>query len=507
LVLLGASLPALKGQAPSQGIEQQLRSQYQLTRVGANGTVVGQPGSVLEMHEDGLIAIPASYGAYWYDTWKKGGRIKANTIQHVGQGFSDANNSKRPLQVGEKLYLVTMEFAPTEIVFNVQTCGACDLSVNPNDPPYRARLAFQFDKGYLSTADPKQVLEAVGQVFGLAVPAVAPPATAPAPTAGAATATIPPPAVSVVPLKLPSAYAKAQTPADQLQLNADNTFSLQEAGQTYSGTFSATGSTLKLSIGGGPETTATIQGNNLTDSSGQAWVLREQPAGAAPSGPLLHNDDIIKMVKADLDDAIIIAKISGSKCQFDTSTDALIQLKQGGVSGAVLKAMVGAAGSSDNGIRETINPQTPAPSSTSGSATAGFKMGDGSIDPQSLGLSGRWKFVSDSKSNWGSAREVAIDLDGSVVTIATIGSPGGSKNVYYTDGRPAVFTDAPSISGSAHWDGGALVIDGKQAARTGVVPFRFRYSVSADGRMLTRETKSTSPNGSVSENRAIYSRE
>jgi hypothetical protein len=48
------------------------------------------------------------------------------------------------------------------------------------------------------------------------------------------------------------------------------------------------------------------------------------------------------MAKAGFDDAIIIAKIGSSKCQFDTSTDGLIQLKQSGVSAAVLKAMVGA---------------------------------------------------------------------------------------------------------------------------------------------------------------------
>ena len=48
------------------------------------------------------------------------------------------------------------------------------------------------------------------------------------------------------------------------------------------------------------------------------------------------------MLKAGFDDSIIIAKISVSKCQFDISTDALIQLKQNGVSAAVLKAMVGA---------------------------------------------------------------------------------------------------------------------------------------------------------------------
>jgi len=181
-VILAAGLPRLHGQTPNPSIEQQLRSEYQTTRVGTNGTVVGQPGSVIEMQDDGLIAIPASFGAYWYNTLKKGGRIKANAIQHVGQGFSDAFNSKRPLQVGEKLYLTRLDVTPTEIVFEVQSCGACDLSVDPNDPPYRGRLAFQFDKGYLVTADSKQVLETVGRVFGLAASAAAPqPPTAPIP--------------------------------------------------------------------------------------------------------------------------------------------------------------------------------------------------------------------------------------------------------------------------------------------------------------------------------------
>ena len=144
------------------------------------------------------------------------------------------------------------------------------------------------------------------------------------------------------PLRLPSTYVSAQAPADQLQLNADNTFSLLEGGQNYQGTFAVSGNTLDINLSDGTKNAVTIQGNNLTDSSGQTWVLREQPSQVASSAAVLQNQDIIKMVKAGLDEAIILAKISGSKCQFDTSTDALIQLKGSGVSAAVLKAMVGA---------------------------------------------------------------------------------------------------------------------------------------------------------------------
>jgi hypothetical protein len=146
----------------------------------------------------------------------------------------------------------------------------------------------------------------------------------------------------IVPLRLPATYASAQNPADKLQLNADNTFSLQEGGQGYQGTFAANGNTVELNISGGSKTTATIQGNNLTDGSGQTWVLGEQSARSAAGDAVLQNQDVIKLVKAGLDDTLIIAKIGSSKCQFDTSTDALIQLKQSGVSAAVLKAVVAA---------------------------------------------------------------------------------------------------------------------------------------------------------------------
>ena len=85
--------------------------------------------------------------------------------------------------------------------------------------------------------------------------------------------------------------------------------------------------------------TATLDGNKLTDSSGQTWVLQDKSAEPIPPAEAaLRNQDIIDLVKAGIDDATILAKIASSKCQFDTSTVALINLKKSGVSSAVLKA-------------------------------------------------------------------------------------------------------------------------------------------------------------------------
>jgi hypothetical protein len=143
-------------------------------------------------------------------------------------------------------------------------------------------------------------------------------------------------------LKLPAIYINAQASTDQLRLNADRSFSLGEGGQSYHGTFVDNGSTLELSISEtNTKTTVTRAGDNLTDSSGQTWVLHGQPTETG-YGAFLQNDDVVKMSKVGLDDATIIAKINSSRCQFNTSTNALIELKQSGVSTAVIRAMLAA---------------------------------------------------------------------------------------------------------------------------------------------------------------------
>jgi len=341
-LVLGGTLSRVQGQAQSQNVEQQLRSQYRIASVGSNGVVV-RAGSVVVVQQDGITAFPAP-GEWPCNSYKQGSRIKQSTICAVN--YSISKNRTRHLQAGEKAYLTGIQVKPSEVVFRVQTCSG-----DANDVPFRAAVSFQFQKGYLDVMNIKQIRDTIDGVFAVDTSGTTEQAASPPPGAtGGASPTVereqPPPPPSppppVAPLKLPSTYVSAQAPADRLQLNADNSFSLEEAGQPYRGTFTVNGNTLELNITDGPKTTVARQGSNLTDSSGQTWVLREQSAATAPSGAMLQNGDIIKMAKAGFDDAIIIAKISNSKCQFDTSTDALIRLKQSGVSATVLKAVVGA---------------------------------------------------------------------------------------------------------------------------------------------------------------------
>ena len=59
-----------------------------------------------------------------------------------------------------------------------------------------------------------------------------------------------------------------------------------------------------------------------------------------PTQGTLQNEDIVKMLAAGLPQEVVIAKIKTSLCQFDTSPDALIKLKEKGASAALLTAMM-----------------------------------------------------------------------------------------------------------------------------------------------------------------------
>lgn len=72
---------------------------------------------------------------------------------------------------------------------------------------------------------------------------------------------------------LGSVYVNSQNPADKLQLNADSSFSLQEGGQAFSGTFAVSGDTLKLHIVQlGKDVDIAIDGKTLIVNGEETWT-------------------------------------------------------------------------------------------------------------------------------------------------------------------------------------------------------------------------------------------
>ena len=111
--------------------------------------------------------------------------------------------------------------------------------------------------------------------------------------------------------------------------------------------------------------TTSVQGQTKTTAKASAKTT------TSPKSDAFTNKSVIDLHKAGLGDEIILTKISQSKCAFDLSTDALIDLKAKGVSADVIKAMMNKTESGTaNATSNTGATKEPAKSGSSGKTNA-----------------------------------------------------------------------------------------------------------------------------------------
>jgi hypothetical protein len=153
---LGTSLFAgPQDQNSKASVEQQLQTQYVLTKMSGK-TEIATPGSPLIILKEDVIGAAASGLAYYQNNYKDG---------HVKHGFSNLITQKmgagaqRTFQVGECVYLLKTEVKENNLTFYVMSCEAYE------GERYRAALTFQFPKGFLATTDFNHIQPTIGQVF------------------------------------------------------------------------------------------------------------------------------------------------------------------------------------------------------------------------------------------------------------------------------------------------------------------------------------------------------
>lgn len=91
----------------------------------------------------------------------------------------------------------------------------------------------------------------------------------------------------------------------------------------------------------------------------------------------MTNDDVIKMVKGGLAEATILQAINAAEPHFDTSTDGLIKLKQGGVSDTLIQRIIARPGTPASSapvagaapLAAAAAPAAPAPCQDCGTVT------------------------------------------------------------------------------------------------------------------------------------------
>lgn len=204
-LIAGYSTASLLAAPQDQGgkinIERGLQSNYMPTKLAGVGDRLRftQLGTVLVIQRDGMGASPVT--EFTFGNTYKDGRIKHSL---AGALIHNAN-SVRDLRAGDRVYLLKTEVKDTGIVFNVQTCDACDGSpMDLAQMPYRAALTFQYPKGYWNTTDFAQIQQTIGEVFAFAggPNAGAQPNPEPVAPSGAQAAQQPPPAPQPEPVRI-----------------------------------------------------------------------------------------------------------------------------------------------------------------------------------------------------------------------------------------------------------------------------------------------------------------
>jgi hypothetical protein len=255
---------------PKSSLQQRLSSQYKLTQVSKDRTDIVSAGAVLVLVKPGLMMYATDAPLPPLNTYKNGkisqggsgfGRDIAITMLTPG-GATASNYAQRKFAGGEKVWITGFGVEKSAIVFRLYS--------DPYDGVrYYGDLRLPFEKGSFPTPD--QAMAKIVEVLTVQQADNSPSDDRLVEVSSKKLESAKP---SVL-LKFPSTYVSAKTPTDQLQLNADNSFSLQESGQSYHGTFVVSGNALELSINEtGIKTTGNLEGNSLTDSSGQTWVLR-----------------------------------------------------------------------------------------------------------------------------------------------------------------------------------------------------------------------------------------
>ena len=191
--------------AEQSSLAQQLQARFVLARF--SGAELKQAGTVLQVQKDGIGAAPgsgagkltSSFGSNYKDGKIRRDRLSALVANQIA--------GLRNLAIGEGVYLLKVQVKESDVVLDVQSCGAC----NPGSPepnPVRATVTFPFRKGFVEDTPVDQILATIGEVFSVAntAPAAGPPAGEVTPQAPA-----PPAAPAVPPAAEPARIELGQT--------------------------------------------------------------------------------------------------------------------------------------------------------------------------------------------------------------------------------------------------------------------------------------------------------
>jgi hypothetical protein len=162
VLILATTILATPARSQAPSLQEQLNAQYKSVRIGADGAIVGDPGTLLAVQKGGIIAVP------WKALAKCPAKFHDNEM-HPSTGFC-ANMMKNVSGVfkkGAKVYpvKVDVDLAKAKITMQVVRCDSCYNDSVQN--AMKGEVVFEFTKGYLEKASAGEVEDTIGQVFAI----------------------------------------------------------------------------------------------------------------------------------------------------------------------------------------------------------------------------------------------------------------------------------------------------------------------------------------------------
>jgi hypothetical protein len=159
-------------QAPAVPLEDQLKAQYTLVKMGADsgGAAVVEQGTILVIKKGGILSVP--YGDQPVATKYQDGAVHSPSALMMGarggiMGKFGKQQTTLLFQVGTKVYpaRIAVNLPKDQVTISVVACDACN-NVSPTTF-YKADVVFQFAKGSLANASPSEVEDTISGLLAL----------------------------------------------------------------------------------------------------------------------------------------------------------------------------------------------------------------------------------------------------------------------------------------------------------------------------------------------------
>jgi hypothetical protein len=165
---------AMLAQAPTISLEDQLKAQYTLVKMGtdSNGAAVVEQGTVLVIKKGGVLGVPYSDQSIFATKYQDGAVHSPNPLGAKALGFG-LGKLGRPapttqfFQVNNKVYpaKIFVNLPKDQVVIGIVDCDSCN-NVSPTTF-YKADVVFQFAKGALATTSPSQVEDTIAGLLAI----------------------------------------------------------------------------------------------------------------------------------------------------------------------------------------------------------------------------------------------------------------------------------------------------------------------------------------------------